>query len=77
MANWYYHKGGQQQGPIDWAALKQLADNGQILPDDMVWQEGMPQWMKASQQKGLFNPASAPPPPPRPPTYPAAPPAFP
>ena len=57
MANWFYHKDGQQQGPIDWAALKRLADNGQILPYDMVWQEGMAQWGKALDQKGLFRPS--------------------
>ncbi len=63
MADWYYHKDGQQQGPIDWAALKRMANNGQILPDDMVWQEGMAQWGKALDQKGLFAPAVPPPPP--------------
>jgi len=62
MADWFYHKNGQQQGRIDGGTLKQMVDSGQILPDDLVWQEGMAQWMKASQVKGLFAAPGGPPP---------------
>ncbi|MGA2440373.1 MAG: GYF domain-containing protein [Tepidisphaeraceae bacterium] len=62
MAEWFYSKNGQQQGPVSGTALKQMADNGQILPDDLVWREGMAEWAKASQLKGLFGAPGAPPP---------------
>src|ERR1700722_16320718 len=61
MADWYYSKNGQQLGPIDWPALKQLADSGQLLPDDLVWQEGRARGAKASQQRGCSGAAPAPP----------------
>jgi hypothetical protein len=60
MADWFYSKGGQQQGPVNSADLKKLAREGQIQPDDLVWQEGMAEWAKASRVKGLFAPPSAP-----------------
>jgi prepilin-type processing-associated H-X9-DG protein len=62
MADWFYHKNGQQQGPIGKVTLRKMADNGQILPDDLVRQEGMDQWAKASEVKGLFDPPVTSPP---------------
>ena len=76
MAEWLYSKNGQQQGPVSAAMLKQMADRGQIQPDDFVWKEGMAEWVKASRLKGLFGPPESaataavrtqvPPPPPLP-----------
>jgi len=60
MADWFYGRDGQQQGPVSSAGLKQLADSGQLRPDDLVWQEGMAKWVAASQVKGLFAPPAAP-----------------
>lgn len=55
MADWYYVKNGQKCGPVDTAALKQLAKTGQLQREDMIRREGMPNWVPASQQKGLFD----------------------
>lgn len=74
MSNdWYYENGGKRHGPVAPAALKQLADSGEIRPDTLVWRQGMPQWAQAKAVKGLFTgnvgaaaPAAAPSPAPPP-----------
>src|SRR5947209_6115220 len=57
MANeWHYTLNGQQAAtPVTSAQLKQLAQSGQLQPTDMVWQDGMPNWVPASSIKGLFT----------------------
>ncbi|HZK80642.1 MAG TPA: GYF domain-containing protein [Humisphaera sp.] len=61
MADWFFSKDGQQQGPVTAADLKQMAASGQLRPDDLVWKDGMAQWAKASQLKGVFaTPGAAP-----------------
>ncbi len=40
--------GGQQAGPFNSAQLRQMAMDRQILPDTMVWKEGMAAWSAAS-----------------------------
>ena len=57
MAEWYWMKDGKKQGPVDTAHLKQLARAGQIQPADMIWRDGLPNWVPASQASGLeFGP---------------------
>ena len=83
MAQWFWMKGGQKQGPVDTAELKRLAQIGQLLPTDMIWREGMANWVSAANAKGLFvdtkdqsmrvEPPRAIPPPPVPCTGPGAP----
>jgi protease PrsW len=58
---WFYAFNGQQKGPVDTAALKELARNGAITTASLVWSAGMPSWIPASQVVGLFpSPAPAP-----------------
>ncbi len=52
---WYYAKGDQQKGPVSSAELKQLAASEEISPDDLVWREGMGEWVAASNVRGLFE----------------------
>jgi hypothetical protein len=54
MSEWHYEHLGQKFGPISIAALKRLAIDGGLDPSDLIWREGMPQWVKASETKGLF-----------------------
>lgn len=54
MADWYYAKGGKQNGPITSAQLRQLAQAGELLPDDLVFREGGTNWVAASTVNGLF-----------------------
>jgi hypothetical protein len=59
MANeWFYTQNGQQApAPVSAAELKRLATVGQLLPTDMVWREGMANWVPASSIKDLFAPS--------------------
>lgn len=77
----YFHIGGQNYGPYDYATCKQLKQNGQITDQTMAWQQGMAAWTPAGQVpelKGLFAPAmpSGMPPMPGAPSMPPMPPAF-
>lgn len=55
---WYYTRNKQQQGPVSQEQLKQLAAAGQLQPTDMVWKEGLPQWVAANTLSGLFAAAA-------------------
>lgn len=54
---WYYTRAGEQQGPVEFAALQQMAAGGMLTPQDLVWNEGMPQWASAATIAGLFGAA--------------------
>src|ERR1041385_4867110 len=51
---WYYTTNKQQMGPVSWRELRELADVGILKPHDMVWTDGMDEWVKAINQNGLF-----------------------
>lgn len=71
---WYYAKKGERKGPIEDAIFRDLARNGTIQPDDLVWQEAFGNtWQPARTVDGLEFAASAPPVPPPPPASSAAP----
>jgi uncharacterized RDD family membrane protein YckC len=42
--NWYYVDQGKQAGPVDEAQFAELVRTGKILPDTLVWREGMAAW---------------------------------
>jgi uncharacterized RDD family membrane protein YckC len=52
--SWYYTRAGEQQGPVEFADLQQMAGAGMLQPTDLVWNEGMPQWANAASVAGLF-----------------------
>jgi hypothetical protein len=54
-AEWYYTTNKQQMGPVSWNELRELVESGIVKPHDMVWTEGMDEWVKAIQQQGLFD----------------------
>jgi TM2 domain-containing membrane protein YozV len=54
-ANWYYSKNNEREGPVTPAKLKKLASEGWLTPDDLVWKEGMPNWLPARKVRGLFE----------------------
>ncbi|NMC19810.1 MAG: DUF4339 domain-containing protein, partial [Thermogutta sp.] len=56
---WYYAKGEQKIGPITAGELKRLAQNSELLPDDLVWREGLRDWMAAKRIRGLFPESEA------------------
>ena len=52
---WYYTThADQQNGPVNGETLKRLASSGELRPTDLIWREGMPQWIPASRAKALF-----------------------
>jgi uncharacterized membrane protein len=53
--NWWYAKGDQKTGPIDDAAFRAKIQDGTVLPDDLVWNEGMATWSRAGGVPGLFG----------------------
>ena len=53
---WFYaDTQQQQQGPVTFEQIQQLAASGQILPTTLIWNESMPSWTAASQVNGVFN----------------------
>lgn len=63
MANiqWYYSRGnGDTQGPVSPAELARLAQAGELRPGDLVWKEGMEEWIAADRIKGLEFPSASP-----------------
>ena len=52
---WFYIRNGQRQGPVEDGELSRLAQEGQLAPDDLVWNSTMgQQWMPASSVPDLF-----------------------
>jgi len=74
---WYYCRAGNRHGPVSAGELKQLASSDQLSPDDLVWKEGIADWVPAKTVKGLFPaiPATSGPPPVSPAPLPTDPPA--
>ncbi len=71
---WYYGQNGQQKGPVSVEVMQQLIAGGHLKRDDLVWREGMANWVAAGSVGDLF-PESAPTAPTSPvaPVQPAAP----
>jgi hypothetical protein len=61
---WYWSKRGsdEQNGPVDWERLKELAEEGKLEEKDFVWKEGMDEWKRADSIKELGDLVSSPPP---------------
>lgn len=50
---WYYSLDGQEQTPVVFSTLQQLASTGQITPNDFVWTNTMAEWVEARYVAGL------------------------
>lgn len=53
-ATWFLKKNGADFGPYTDQQIKQLADQGQIAPTDLVYWGAAQQWLPASQIAGLL-----------------------
>ncbi len=49
--NWYYVENGQQKGPVTQDQLDELARQGTIKADSLVWTNGMANWLPYSQAR--------------------------
>lgn len=52
--DWYYSVGGDRQGPVSAQELRKLVDAGTLKAADLVWKDGMADWVAAKSIKGLF-----------------------
>ncbi len=55
LVEWYYAKEGKQFGPISAAGIKRMAEAGTLAPTDLVWREGLDNWITADKVRGLFG----------------------
>jgi hypothetical protein len=55
MADWFYGENGQQHGPFDGDAMRQLVASGRLQPGTMVWREGFPGWLPLAQVPELLG----------------------
>jgi hypothetical protein len=46
--SWYYSEHGRQAGPVAATALREMASSGRLGAQDLVWREGMGNWMPVS-----------------------------
>lgn len=53
--DWYYTQSNERKGPVTPAKLKAMADEGWLIPTDLVWKKGMPNWVPAEKVRGLFG----------------------
>lgn len=54
MANdWFYSNQGQQKGPVSLDVLRQMKASGQLTLTDMVWHNGLPEWIRAHEAPEL------------------------
>ncbi|MCY2986900.1 MAG: GYF domain-containing protein [Planctomycetota bacterium] len=51
---WRYAHAGEEHGPLSFEELQQLASQGQLQFNDVVWTEGMATWIEAFSVNGLF-----------------------
>ena len=60
---WYYALAGTQHGPVSQEALVELARSGKLHASDLVWTEGMPEWLPLSDAPiAIAGPEPEPPP---------------
>ena len=51
---WRFSRNGKQGGPVSLGELKRMAAAGQLSPNDQLWKQGMPKWIRADSVEGLF-----------------------
>lgn len=52
--DWFYAAGDTRLGPVSEDDLKRLATDGKLKPGDLVWRDGMPDWVEARTVDALF-----------------------
>ncbi len=53
-ADWFYSEGSERKGPVTEDELRRLADDGRLKSTDLVWRDGMADWVEAKTVKALF-----------------------
>lgn len=55
MGEWYYQQDGDEQGPVAFDTLAEMAEEGRISRDALVWKSGLPDWKPAGEVEGIFK----------------------
>jgi uncharacterized RDD family membrane protein YckC len=55
---WYVGSNGQQSGPFTLQQLRQKAASGELTKADLIWKEGLANWVSCASVKGLFPAAT-------------------
>lgn len=53
-SQWYYSRQGQRVGPVTASQLRDLAAAGTLASTDLVWKDGLKEWIEARRVMGLF-----------------------
>jgi len=53
-ADWFYSEGSERKGPVTEDELRRLVSAAQLKPTDLVWRDGMSDWVEASTVQVLF-----------------------
>lgn len=56
MIHWYYSRGPERGGPVSAETLREMTENGELQPEDLVWKQGLAEWIPARRFKDLFQP---------------------
>lgn len=51
---WFYSDGDQRMGPVTIEQLREFASSGTLKRADLVWKDGMPDWVEARTIADLF-----------------------
>ena len=54
-AVWYFAIDEEERGPVTEAQLRTLIGTGNLSREDLVWREGLDDWVPAGQVPGLFD----------------------
>lgn len=52
---WYYSKNGMQMGPISQEVLSAKAKGGEVMSSDLIWREGMADWLPLGRVPELMG----------------------
>jgi hypothetical protein len=55
-ARWFHLVGGERQGPVALADMRELVLEGSLEPDSYVWADGMPDWRHVRDVPALVPP---------------------
>ncbi len=53
-SKWFWAHDGKKHGPVESMEIHALARSGRLLPTDLIWKEGLADWVEARKVKGLF-----------------------
>jgi hypothetical protein len=57
---WYVYRAGHRHGPMPSIELALLAKTNVLQHSDLIWCDGLPDWVEAGGVSGLLSPSEAP-----------------